>query len=267
MGHHEIWYTEHTGFEFAHDLQIHSVASSYHEGDIRALILRILDHIGEFAGGHAFAALIEEDDDSFNFLQILHDEERLLDLDILRIGVRDGLQMFHSDEFLCTFEVFIHGSGEVLVPIRNGKNCDHDASIKKFFDKTTQLYTICPHATIAQLVEHRFCKPAVISSSLIGGSRLDLEQMRFKFFFYGSVPERSNGEDCKSFVYDFGGSNPSRPTMKKSKNSTKVGFFYFAWGIFRYYYLPESLFWRDSRALFLAYWAMTSISLVRIENT
>jgi hypothetical protein len=25
-------------------------------------------------------------------------------------------------------------------------------------------------ATIAQLVEHRFCKPTVISSSLIGGS-------------------------------------------------------------------------------------------------
>ena len=29
----------------------------------------------------------------------------------------------------------------------------------------------------------------------------------------GSVPKRSNGPDCKSGVYDFGGSNPSRPTM------------------------------------------------------
>ena len=33
------------------------------------------------------------------------------------------------------------------------------------------------------------------------------------FHFYGQIPERPNGGDCKSLVYDFGGSNPSLPTI------------------------------------------------------
>ena len=30
--------------------------------------------------------------------------------------------------------------------------------------------------------------------------------------YFGRIPERPNGADCKSAVYDFGGSNPSAPT-------------------------------------------------------
>jgi hypothetical protein len=30
----------------------------------------------------------------------------------------------------------------------------------------------------------------------------------------GQVPERPNGADCKSAVYDFSGSNPLLPTFK-----------------------------------------------------
>ena len=35
---------------------------------------------------------------------------------------------------------------------------------------------------------------------------------------YGSVPERSNGEDCKSFGFAFVGSNPTRPTITYYKS-------------------------------------------------
>ena len=31
--------------------------------------------------------------------------------------------------------------------------------------------------------------------------------------FYGGVPERPKGADCKSAVYDFGGSNPPPTTI------------------------------------------------------
>ena len=33
---------------------------------------------------------------------------------------------------------------------------------------------------------------------------------------YGKIPERPNGSDCKSDVYDFGGSNPPLPTTNKA---------------------------------------------------
>ena len=32
---------------------------------------------------------------------------------------------------------------------------------------------------------------------------------------YGSVPEWPKGADCKSVVFDFGGSNPPAPTKQK----------------------------------------------------
>ena len=34
--------------------------------------------------------------------------------------------------------------------------------------------------------------------------------------YYGSVPEWPKGADCKSVVFDFGGSNPPAPTKKKA---------------------------------------------------
>ena len=33
---------------------------------------------------------------------------------------------------------------------------------------------------------------------------------------YGQIPERPNGSDCKSDVFDFGGSNPPLPTTKRT---------------------------------------------------
>ena len=53
-------------------------------------------------------------------------------------------------------------------------------------------------------------------------SSLQLETMNF--FIFGSVPERSNGEDCKSFGFAFVGSIPTRPTIKKIKYTKKSYF-------------------------------------------
>lgn len=48
---------------------------------------------------------------------------------------------------------------------------------KKILTRQAFFIQSAPHATLAQLVEHRFCKPAVISSSLIGGSS-SISQLR-----------------------------------------------------------------------------------------
>ena len=44
------------------------------------------------------------------------------------------------------------------------------------------------------------------------------------FFENGCVPEWPNGADCKSAVFDFGGSNPSAPTYAfvKGRERAKV---------------------------------------------
>gem|GEM_PF-3248431 len=58
----------------------------------------------------------------------------------------------------------------------------------------------------------------VIGSNPISGSIFYKRFERFFFLFFlliGQIPERSNGGDCKSLVYDFGGSNPSLPTILK----------------------------------------------------
>ena len=39
----------------------------------------------------------------------------------------------------------------------------------------------------------------------------------------GSIPEWPNGADCKSAVYDFGGSNPSAPT-KLTKDTNALSY-------------------------------------------
>ncbi len=51
-------------------------------------------------------------------------------------------------------------------------------------------------ADVAQLAEQLICNQQVIGSSPIIG-------------FYGWIPERPKGADCKSVVDDFEGSNPS----------------------------------------------------------
>ena len=59
------------------------------------------------------------------------------------------------------------------------KSCTYNSIIRKNHKKYKKILTsitffieFASLATIAQLVEHRFCKPAVISSSLIGGSTI-----------------------------------------------------------------------------------------------
>ena len=64
------------------------------------------------------------------------------------------------------------------------------------------------NAGVAQLVEQLICNQQV------GGSSPSTSSI---FFFgkisYGRFPEWPKGTDCKSVVYDFGGSNPPPPTM------------------------------------------------------
>ncbi len=66
---------------------------------------------------------------------------------------------------------------------------------------------------MAQLAEQLICNQQVIGSSPIIG-------------FYGWIPERPKGADCKSVVDDFGGSNPPSPTKKTQPQ----GCGFFAWG-------------------------------------
>ncbi len=40
----------------------------------------------------------------------------------------------------------------------------------------------------------------------------------------GEIPERPNGADCKSVVYDFGGSNPPLPTRGSSSFGRATAF-------------------------------------------
>ena len=44
----------------------------------------------------------------------------------------------------------------------------------------------------------------------------------FKTILYGKIPERPNGSDCKSDVYDFGGSNPPLPTSTESGTKSVI---------------------------------------------
>ncbi len=55
---------------------------------------------------------------------------------------------------------------------------------------------VIEYADVAQLAEQLICNQQVIGSSPIIG-------------FYGWIPERPKGADCKSVVDDFEGSNPS----------------------------------------------------------
>ncbi len=57
-------------------------------------------------------------------------------------------------------------------------------------------------AGVAQSVEQLICNQQVGGSSPSTSSKIQ----------YGSVPERPKGADCKSVVFDYGGSNPPAPT-------------------------------------------------------
>ena len=88
---------------------------------------------------------------------------------------------------------------------------------------------IVKFAEVAQLVEQLICNQLVGGSSPFFGSEFEVLRIEavifivhrnLKFHFStnvllttgGDIPEWPNGADCKSAVYDFGGSNPSVPT-------------------------------------------------------
>ena len=66
-----------------------------------------------------------------------------------------------------------------------------------------------PQAGVAQLAEQLICNQQVVGSSPITGSN---QKKRNK---NGQIPEWPNGSDCKSDVFDFGGSNPPLPTKTR----------------------------------------------------
>ncbi len=63
-------------------------------------------------------------------------------------------------------------------------------------------------AGVAQLAEQLICNQQVTGSIPATGST----EQQFHIDINGKIPERPNGSDCKSDVYDFGGSNPPLPT-------------------------------------------------------
>ena len=77
-------------------------------------------------------------------------------------------------------------------------------------------------AGVAQLAEQLICNQQVGGSNPSTSSIFLLRTSEY----YGGIPERPKGADCKSVVSDFGGPNPSSPT-KKSK-SYDLDFFIYA---------------------------------------
>ena len=68
------------------------------------------------------------------------------------------------------------------------------------------------HAGVAQLAEQLICNQQVVGSIPITSSNANAEPTPI---LYGKIPERPNGSDCKSDVYDFGSSNLPLPTSKR----------------------------------------------------
>lgn len=54
--------------------------------------------------------------------------------------------------------------------------------------------SLSKNASVAQLVEQRFCKPSVVGSTPATGSFIDLLKR------FGEIPKRPTGADCKSVV-------------------------------------------------------------------
>ncbi len=92
-------------------------------------------------------------------------------------------------------------------------------------------------ASVAQLVELRFCKPAVVGSSPVASSKRLIQRRREPGFgtkggatgeglfrhvlakfgaselFHGGMPERLMGTGCKPVGFAYVGSNPTSPTI------------------------------------------------------
>ena len=75
------------------------------------------------------------------------------------------------------------------------------------------------------MAEQLICNQQVVGSSPITGSTTNTATPNI----YGQIPERQNGSDCKSDVFDFGGSNPPLPTKRNLNRTTyvRVGFLFF----------------------------------------
>ena len=98
-------------------------------------------------------------------------------------------------------------------------DCDNINNVAKT-DKT------CENAGVAQLVEQLICNQQVGGSSPSTSSTL----LRRHAIKYGRFPEWPKGTDCKSVVYDFGGSNPP-PSTKRTDTHSSIGSFLVSGGM------------------------------------
>ena len=64
-----------------------------------------------------------------------------------------------------------------------------------------------------------------MAEQLICNQQVDGSTPFTSSIFYGGIPERPKGADCKSVVTDFAGPNPASPTIEKTE-SLRLGFFY-----------------------------------------
>ena len=60
-----------------------------------------------------------------------------------------------------------------------------------------------------------WCWCGSMAEQLICNQQVDGSTPFTSSIFYGGIPERPKGADCKSVVTDFGGPNPPAPTRKK----------------------------------------------------
>ena len=63
-----------------------------------------------------------------------------------------------------------------------------------------------------------------MAEQLICNQQVDGSTPFTSSIFYGGIPERPKGADCKSVVTDFAGPNPASPTIKKHRHQSV--FFY-----------------------------------------
>ena len=125
VGHDEVRYTECPMRNIRKKLKVYSIAPTYNEYEVLALIATIFEHISEFACTHALTTLIEEYDCSREFRERFLDIEGLLDLDILRIGMRYGFYGLEVYGFPEALSVLVHCFAEVLEAICNRENRYH----------------------------------------------------------------------------------------------------------------------------------------------
>ena len=67
-----------------------------------------------------------------------------------------------------------------------------------------------------------------MAEQLICNQQVDGSTPFTSSIFYGGIPERPKGADCKSVVTDFAGPNPASPTIEKDQPLWLV--FFYAWG-------------------------------------